>query len=199
MNPLVFASQSRYKKRLFDRLQLTYEAVTPAYDEVFQPGLTPPEQAVFLARGKARSLIPRFPDHVIVGSDQVISLGNRIFTKPGTTRANVQQLMDLTGQTHELHSAFSVWVPETRESIDRVITSRIRFHEGLSPQFLRQLVEQDQSQDCAGGYKLESLGIFLIASLDTPDPNAIEGLALLSLIQVLGDLGYFPSRFKKPA
>jgi len=193
--PILLATTSKYKKALFNILNLPYDCAAPPYEEIIQEGADPIAAACELAAGKAQSLGELYPHHLIIGTDQVLALGSKIFTKPNTTEKAVKQLLELSGKTHCLHSAFHLYQPQSGIATTQCVTASLTFHAHLSPQYLKEMVEADQSQDCVGGYKYESRGIFLMEKIETPDTNAIVGLPLIALIEELQKLGYFPNRF----
>ena len=191
---IVLATGSSYKIALFERLGLPFTSCSPDYEEIVPPGRAPEHVARELAEGKARSLVEVFPDHLIIGADQVLALGSEIFQKPQTTERAVAQLMRLRGKTHFLHTA--VYLLNTRAGEnDRarhlLVSSAITFYDDLDEGRLHRLVEADASQDCVGGYKFESRGVQLMKRVETSDTNAIVGLPLLELVGELRDLGYF--------
>ncbi len=196
MKPIVLATTSKYKIELFGRLGLPFRTASPKFEEILNPRRPPKNQAVALATGKAQSLGKSFPGSLIIGTDQVLALGKQVFTKPGTTDRAVTQLLELSGKTHSLHSAFALWNPSTEELVTRVVTARLTFHSDFTPEYLREMVEADGSQDCVGGYKYESMGIFLMEHIRTSDTNTIVGLPLIALIRELQEMGYFPDRFR---
>lgn len=197
MKPILLATTSKYKRELFEKLGLAFEMAAPPYEEQVVEGVEPADLASMLATGKAQSLGQTWPDHLIIGADQVLALGQQVFTKPETTERAVAQLLSLSGQTHSLHTAFSLWDPARQKLVSRVVSSQLTFHPRLSPDFLRRMVEEDHSQDCVGAYKFESRGIFLFEKVESSDINAIIGLPLLAMIEELSRFGYFPIAFYK--
>lgn len=198
MKPILLATQSPYKMALFQRLSLPFETVTPPFEERWNTSEEPGRVAERLALGKAESLAHAYPHHLIIGSDQVLSLDGKIFSKPGTTENAVQQLLELRGKAHLLHTAFALLEPLPLWLESGLVTSELVLFADLSVEYLQSLVVADQTQDCVGGYKFESQGIVLFERVQTPDPNAIVGLPLLSLIGILRGRGYFPSPKKYP-
>lgn len=196
VKPLVLASQSKYKIALFKKLAIPFETVAPDYVEDSSLAMPPADLAQTLATGKAHSLRTLFKQHVIIGADQVLALGKEVFCKPGTVDKAVAQLLKLSGQTHELHTAFTLLDSETGGQRSEVVTSQIRFHANLDPLFLRALVERDQTTDCVGAYKIESSGLMLMDSIKMEDPTAIEGLPLMRLASALSQWGYLLNRFR---
>src|SRR5215475_5130392 len=110
--PLILASQSRARKMLLANAGLTFEAVPADIDErglqqaskLYGPG----EIAKLLAREKAAWVSARKAGHYVIGADQTLALGERLFNKPDGRVAAAEQLRALSGQTHELHSAIVV-------------------------------------------------------------------------------------------
>lgn len=181
MTGLILASTSPYKKQLFQRLGLEFTVCAPNFHERIIPEKSPADLALLLAEGKAGSLFTKYPDSFIVGADQVLALGDRVFSKPGSAECAVKQLKELMGRTHHLFTAYAILNAQTGESKTRVVHSRLRMRTIFDQRLLHRLVNQDRAWDCVGGYKFESLGIQLFSSIRTSDPNAIVGLPLLTL------------------
>src|ERR1700753_2644979 len=110
--PLVLASQSRARKMLLANAGLSFEVIPADIDE---RGLQqasklsgPGEIAKLLAREKAAWVSARNAGHYVVGADQTLALGNRLFNKPANRAAAAEQIRALAGQTHALHSAIAI-------------------------------------------------------------------------------------------
>lgn len=185
---LVLASTSRYRQELLARLGVPFEAIAPTCDEeaIRDPRWSAQELAEARAAAKAASIAARHPERIVIGSDQVLALGDRILGKPGTRAAACAQLAELSGRTHRLLTAMTV-----------VHRSVVRRHTAIADVTLRRLqpaqiaryVARDEPIDCAGSYKLERGGIALIERIRTDDHSAITGLPLLALIGILEDFG----------
>ena len=196
MSRIVLATTSRYKRALFEKLGLPFTTAAPPFEEVIDPEEEPRQLAINLAVGKARSLSDRFPDATIIGADQILAHRGTMLTKPGTVDKTLEQLLRLRGSTHQLHTAFAIHQPRQNRLITGCDTSTLSMHDHLSKTFLKQMVMEDETWDCVGGYKYESKGIFLFKAIAAEDPNAIVGLPLLSLVRELQTLGFFPGRFE---
>src|SRR5690242_20146452 len=111
-NPLVLASQSRARKMLLAGAGLSFETMPAGIDErgVQQASKVsaPAEVASLLAREKARWVSERKAGHYVVGADQTLALGNRLFNKPDSREAAAEQIRSLAGHTHKLHSSIAV-------------------------------------------------------------------------------------------
>src|SRR5437660_621537 len=94
--PLVLASKSRTRQMLLAAAGISFEAVGAEIDEraVQQAsGLSSPgEIAALLAREKALAVSARRPGRWVVGADQTLALGMRLFSKPDGREAAAAQL-----------------------------------------------------------------------------------------------------------
>jgi septum formation protein len=188
MRHVVLASTSRYRRALLERLRIPFEAAPPRYDEREPPGEGAEAIAETHALGKARSLAVAYPESLIIGSDQVVSLEDRILGKPGTRARAIEQLRVLRGREHTLITALVVLDAVTFRVERHLDRTRLRLRD-LSDAEIRAYVDADEPLDCAGSYRSESLGIALFEYLRGDDPTAIVGLPLAGLVRLLGALG----------
>jgi septum formation protein len=188
---LVLASTSSYRRALLDRLGVPFRCRAPLCDESTlqreSAGLEPRCLAETLAMAKASSLAREEPGSTIIGCDQLVSFGGRVFGKPGTAERAVDQLLSLSGQTHELITALVV----TRgiDAFRHTDVTRLRMRP-LARDAIERYIAADRPFDCAGSYKLESRGILLFDRIDSEDHSAITGLPLIALVTILRDLGF---------
>ncbi|MBN1946109.1 MAG: septum formation protein Maf [Bradymonadales bacterium] len=189
--PIVLASRSPYRIELFRRLGLPFSAVAHRCDEeaLKMDRSDLPLLASTLARLKAESLKERYPEALIVGSDQVAELDGEILGKPGDEQAAVAQLMRMRGRVHRLITALALVRPGPKGGVETAVDiTRLKMRD-LSDQEIRSYVHRDRPLDCAGSYRIERLGIALFESIETEDFTAIIGLPLLSLVSMLRELG----------
>ncbi len=185
---IILASTSAYRRALLERLKIPFSCVAPAIDESLykDKGLTPRELALELSRVKARAVAHLHPDALVIGSDQVAALDQVIFDKPGSEEKAFEQLSLMNGRRHSLFTAVTLIANGQEESFIDITSLTMR---QLSDQQLRHYIKTDQPLDCAGSYKIESLGIALFEKIETFDSTAIIGLPLLQLISVMSTLG----------
>jgi septum formation protein len=187
-SPLILASQSRARQVLLTNAGISFEAVTAEIDEraVQQAsGLSAPgEIASLLAREKALSVSARQPGKFVIGADQTLALGDRLFSKPAGRAQAAEQLRTLAGRSHELHSAVAV-----------VRDGKILFEAvAIAGMTMRRLGEAeidvylDEAGDAVtssvGAYQLEGLGVHLFERIEG-DHFTILGLPLLPLLAFL--------------
>jgi septum formation protein len=185
---LILASQSKARRRLLKRLGIKF-LVRPAHldEEAVARSIRRPRELVLeLARQKAASISSRYPQDVVIGSDQVLVFKGRVYGKPGTESKAVRQLKEFSGQWIQLLTAVIIRGPAGEMSF--VHETKMKFH-SLSPKAVREYVRIDQPLDCAGSFKFECLGISLFEAVQTDDPTAIEGLPLLQVADALRRMG----------
>lgn len=186
---LVLASTSPYRRQLLERLQVPFEVAKPGVDETPRPDETPAELAGRLAREKAEAVAPRFPDALIIGSDQVALLGDRALSKPGDHANAVAQLRAMRGQTIRFLTALAVHDAASGRGSAAIVPTDVAFRDYSDAEIERYLA-LEQPYDCAGSAKSEALGIVLIRAIRGDDPNALIGLPLIALVDLLAEHGY---------
>lgn len=172
-----------------DRLGLPFTINGSMIDEAAQSNEDPIALVHRLSREKAQAVADRFPDAVIIGSDQVAVRGRSILGKPGTAERCIQQLQDASGQRVLFHTGVHVIDLKNRRHEAHVDTTTVQFR-SLSTEEIRSYVEKDNPLDCAGGFKVESLGISLFERVDSVDPTALTGLPLIWLTGALRRAGF---------
>jgi len=185
---LVLASTSTYRRALLERLGLDFECVAPGIDESALAEETAANTALRLARAKAASVAARFPDALVIGSDQVATLGPLRLDKPGTHANAARQLSALSGQTAQFDTAVCVLDASRDAAWIRLVPCRVTFRR-LAARTIETYLQREQPYDCAGSAKSEGLGIALIERIDTDDPTALIGLPLIALTELLADAG----------
>jgi septum formation protein len=186
---LVLASTSKYRRSLLDRLSLPYTVQGPMIDESALPGEDPIALVSRLARAKAHAVAERYPQGVIIGSDQAAILGRTILGKPETVERCVEQLRNASGQRVSFHTAVHVVDLRNRRHEAHVDTTTVAFR-SLAETEIRNYVARENPLDCAGGFKAESLGIALFDRIDSQDPTALIGLPLIWLAGALRRAGF---------
>ena len=185
---LVLASSSRYRRELLARLGLAFESCDPGVDEQPLPAEAPADTATRLAQLKAQAAAARFPDALIIGSDQVAACDGRQLGKPGDHARAVRQLRSLSGRVVQFHTAVALLDAATRAMQSRVVPCRVVFRR-LSEERIEAYLRREQPYDCAGSARAEALGIALIARIESDDPTSLIGLPLIALTEMLERAG----------
>jgi septum formation protein len=185
---IVLASTSRYRRELLNRLQVPFSAVNPGIEESALPGEPPEAMATRLATAKALAVASDHPDAVIIGCDQVAVSEGKIVGKPGNHENAVRQLRELSGRDAIFYTAICVHDASSGRTAIRVVPYRVKFRV-LDDAVIQRYLERERPYDCAGSAKSEGLGIALIERMEGEDPNALVGLPLIALVDLLGECG----------
>ncbi|MGK6315091.1 Maf-like protein [Neorhizobium sp. DT-125] len=190
--PLVLASSSPFRRMLMENAGLTFESRAADIDErKIEAGLEsalPDEVASTLAKAKALEVSSHFPEALVIGSDQTMSLGSRVYHKPKSLAEAKESLLSLSGKTHRLNSAIAL------ARNDEVVWEHIAHADltvrMLSESFVDRYLERVGKKvfGSVGAYQLEGEGIQLFSKIEG-DYFTILGLPMLPLLQKLRVLG----------
>lgn len=182
--PLVLASTSIYRSELLARLRLPFQTAAPDVDEAPLADESAKQTSWRLSRAKAQAVAAHYPDALIIGSDQVALLGNQQLGKPLTHDNAVRQLRAMRGQTVTFYTALTLFNARTGDIQTEVAINHVHYREMTDTQ-IESYLHKEQPYHCAGSAKSEGLGIALISSMEGDDPNALVGLPLILLVNML--------------
>jgi len=185
---LILGSTSVYRRELLERLRIPFSVESPHVDESPLPGELPATLACRLALAKAQAVAERFPDAVVIGSDQVADLDGVALGKPGTHARAVRQLRQMSGQVVIFQTAVAVVCKQSGFSKESLALVKVKFRE-LSDAEIENYLQAEQPYDCAGSAKSEGLGIALLERIDNDDPTALVGLPLIRTAALLRAAG----------
>jgi MAF protein len=188
---LVLASTSPYRRQLLDRLGLPFITARPDVDERPRAGESPQTLVARLAEAKARAVAPDHPNALIIGSDQVAVVNDRILGKPGDRASAIAQLENASGQTLVFQTGLCLLNTSTDHLETLVEPFRVHFRR-LSRSQIEGYLDREQPFDCAGSFRSEGLGIALFERMEGDDPNTLIGLPLMRLVALLENEGIFP-------
>jgi len=181
---VVLASSSPFRRELLARLQIPFETAVPDTDESPLPGEEPAATARRLAEAKARAVAQRYPDALIIGSDQVAASDGERFGKPGRREHASAQLRLMRGKEVVFHTGLCLLDSATGRAQVRCIDTHVGFRP-LSDAEIESYLDKEDALNCAGSARSEGLGIALLAYLRGDDPNALVGLPLIALCDML--------------
>jgi len=191
MRQLVLASTSDYRKALLARLELPFITAAPGVDETPLADEDATQLVVRLASAKAQALAQRYPDHLIIGSDQVCVVAGKICGKPHTEARAREQLRAASGHSVVFYTGLALF--DSRDGSLQVLCEPFSVDfRTLTESEITAYVSKEQPLDCAGSFKSEGLGITLFDRLSGRDPNTLVGLPLIALCDMLRTAGVNP-------
>ena len=211
--PLILASSSPYRRELLGKLNLPFTCASPAIDETARIDERAKALVMRLSRAKAAAVASRADTPagaLIIGCDQVAELDAAIIGKPRDHLDAVQQLRRMSGREVMLYSG--IVLLDTRgddggdgggsnsnsdsysdNDNDPAIQTAVEcFHvefRRLTDATIERYLAAEQPYQCCGSLKAEGVGIALLARLRGDDPNAVIGLPLIRLVEMLGNVG----------
>ncbi|UIL51073.1 MULTISPECIES: Maf family protein [Pantoea] len=188
---ILLASTSPFRKALLDKLGLPFITAAPEVDETPQPGETAEVLVSRLAVAKAKALAQAYPDHWIIGSDQVCVLNGMITGKPHTVENARAQLRAASGNRITFYTGLALFHPASQQLMQCCEPFVVHFRD-LSEAEIAAYIEKEQPLYCAGSFKSEGLGICLFDRLEGRDPNTLVGLPLIALNGMLRQAGINP-------
>ncbi len=185
---VILASGSRYRLAQLETIGVRAHPIPPDIDETPRAGEDPAELALRLAATKAAEVARRHPAAIVIAADQVASLDGKLRGKPGSAFAQASQLGECAGRELCFHTAVVVQRDGAGfkgQHVDRTL-ARMR---DLTAAEIARYVEREPAIDCAGGFKVEGLGITLFDEIESRDPSALVGLPLIAVARMLRACG----------
>jgi septum formation protein len=185
---IILASSSKYRQALLARLRLPFDCISVDIDETRLLNESPEQLVKRLAISKAGVISKKYTEALVIGSDQVAVFGNQVIGKPGNHLNATQQLKQFSG--NKIQFLTGVALSCDSMAIENYAMSEVivKF-KPLTDKQIENYLLLDKPYDCAGSFKVESLGIALFESVKSDDPTSLEGLPLILVSNLLRDAG----------
>lgn len=188
---LILASTSPFRSALLASTGLTFSTCNSKVDETKIQSADPSDLARQRSEAKALAASDNYPSCIVIGADQVASFENLAFDKAESHDEAEARLRQLSGQTHFLHSAYSlVYRPHGEKSI--VLRSRIvkvgMTMRKLTDTHIIKYLETEEWRGCVGCYRVEGRGMHLFEKIDR-DQSSVIGLPLHEILSDLRTVG----------
>lgn len=185
---IVLASSSPYRRQILERVKLAFICHAPNVDESVLPGRSAPALVARLALTKAKAVAEHYPNGLIIGADQVADHRGEIIGKPADHQDAVRQLQSMSGSVITLYAGVVLYDPAGNDVQSAVEPFVVEFRE-LDADLIDRYLKAEQPYNCCGSLKAEGPGIALLKRLQGEDPNALVGLPLIRLIDMLKNAG----------
>ncbi len=184
LKPLILASTSSIRQRVLRQAGCDFEVFKPQVDEAQLKATlsydSHSELARLLSCEKALSLSAKYPQHHIIGADQIASLNGQILNKTQSIRDCISQLKQCCGQTHTLYSAVSL-VKNNKVLLSYIERAQLTM-KALTEAEIETYVHLDKPLYSCGGYYFEEHGEDLFSQV-VGEKETILGLPLNGLMQ----------------
>lgn len=187
--PLILASSSKHRRKLLKTITNNFQSFSPNIDESPMKGESVKSLVTRLSVAKAQAVAKIKGNALIIGSDQAAIFDGKIIGKPKNHAAAVEHLMIVSGKSITLQTGVALLNSQSNTVQSTVVPATVTFRT-LNEKLVNAYLKTDKPYDCAGSVKVESLGIMLIESIRSDDPNALIGLPLIKLITMLNNENY---------
>lgn len=183
--PLVLASASPRRKELLQALGLPFIAVAPHIDEDPNPLQTAQATAMRLSEEKALIIADKYPDHIVIGADTLVTSNGIILGKPCSRRhAETLFTRHLNGSFHRVITGVTLACLGAKKTVKWVSETRIKFKRFTPREIQKLFAEAISPTDKAGGYAIQEDGEKLVSEYDG-FYSTVVGLPMEDLIKQL--------------
>ena len=199
VKPLLLASKSSARLAMLSAAGVSLEAAAPMVDEdsiraaMLADGACARDMADALAEAKAVKMSRKYPETLVLGSDQILERGDgAILGKAESPDEAKEALSQLSGQTHRLYSA--AVIAEAGKPVWRHIDKAALTMRPLNAGFIDYYVERywEEIRPCVGCYRIEAEGVQLFSRVEGSQ-FTVMGMPLLEILDYLRVRGNLPS------
>jgi len=185
---VILASSSVFRKQLLSKLRIPFKCISPDIDESRQKGESVTSYVKRLSINKALKVAESHAGSIVIGSDEVADLNNKILGKPLTKSNAVKQLRMISGNKVIFRTGLCVMNSDSKKYLSSVNNYTIYF-KNLDNKLIKSYLEADDVLKCAASIRIEGAAINLVKSMNGKDPSSIMGLPLLKVIEYLEKFG----------
>jgi septum formation protein len=181
--PLILASASPRRRDLLETAGLTFQIIPSDIHEEDYPFTDPKSYARLLAETKALSVSNRHPDSWVIGADSIVVIDGNVLEKPTSISEARQMIQMLSGNTHEVHTAFAIACKQNARLFSDVVSTAVSF-KPLTEYEIEWYVHTSEPYDKAGGYAIQGLGSFMVKHITGSYTNVV-GLPVCEVVDYL--------------
>jgi len=187
MKTIILASTSPRRKEILSKSGLKFKTVASDFEEDMSLKLKPLELAKFLSKGKAEAVTKKYPNHIVIGADTFIALGNNLLGKPHTAAKAKQMLKQISGKTLSVITGFTIIDTGSGKRVSKAVETKV-FIKRLTDSEINNYVKTKEPLDKAGAFAIQELGSLIVKKIEGDYFN-IVGLPLYDLVQSLKKFG----------
>ena len=180
---LILASKSPRRSYLLRQAGITFDVIPSRVDESQIPVGAPESHVGILARAKAEDVASRNPDRWVIGADTIVLINGDLLGKPKDKESAREMLRQLSGQTHQVYTGFSICCQERQKQISDTVCTDVTF-KALTADEIEWYIQTDEPFDKAGAYAIQGLGAFLVRRINGSYTNVV-GLPVCEVIEHL--------------
>lgn len=163
--PLVLASNSPRRARIFEQIGLEFEVIPSDIPEVIPQGHAPEAAVIGLARQKANQVAQNVKNRIVVGADTIVVLNSKILGKPSSLSEAQAMLCSLSGQTHTVYTGIAIMDADSLEIATDCESTRVTFRE-LNGSEIDLYLNLDNPIDKAGAYGIQDRSALFVEGIN---------------------------------
>tara|TARA_Y100000766_G_scaffold219336_1_gene191262 strand:- start:528 stop:1106 length:579 start_codon:yes stop_codon:yes gene_type:complete len=188
MRRIILASSSKHRKKLMKQLKISFSCVSPDIDESRKKSEPVSSFVKRLSIEKAEKIAILNKQAIVIGSDEVAVVKNKILGKPITKKNAQKQLRLISGNEVNFKTGLCVIDMLYKKKFSCVVNYKIILRK-LTDDVIDSYINKEDILNCAGSIKLEGLAISLVSKAQGNDPTSVIGLPLIKLTEYLTKLG----------
>ena len=187
--PIILGSSSKTRQKLLSTLLLDFTVISPDIDESPNPDEDAKTLSQRLAKEKNIAIQAKIKKpSIIISCDQTMLLEQEMIGKPQDKADAISIISRCSGKTAYFYTSLCVFDPRTRQIYARTVRTMVTYKK-YTPATALRYINKENTLNAAGAIHCESLGIALLQSIESDDPNALLGLPLIQLCTILNDIG----------
>jgi septum formation protein len=180
---IILASNSPRRRYLLKQAGIEFNVVPSNFDESRVARQDPYQYVRILSRHKAEDIAGQYPDRWVIGADTIVSIGGKILGKPRDKSEARAMLEQLSGQTHQVYTGFTICCVDMQKQFTDVVDTDVTFKK-LTSDEIQWYIHTNEPFGKAGAYAIQGLGTFLVARINGSYTNVV-GLPVCEVIEYL--------------
>ncbi|MCB9203192.1 MAG: septum formation protein Maf [Flavobacteriales bacterium] len=148
---IILGSKSPRRKELLENLGITFEVKTIEFDESYPKNIPISEITKYLAKKKASNYSIN-KNEILIVSDTIVEIDNRILEKPKTEQDAREMLVKLSNNSHNVHSSLGIKTDTSEIYLND--TTNVFFN-SISEQEIEYYIKHYNVMDKAGSYGIQ--------------------------------------------
>jgi len=188
--PIILGSASKTRKLLLEKLKIDFTVLSPDIDESPKEHEDAKSLSQRLALEKNLTLQQKIVQPaVIISCDQTMLMNDEIIGKPSDKSHAISIITRCSGKTAHFFTSLCVYDPSSKSIFSKTVTTEVTY-KPFTAETAANYIQNEDTLNATGAIHCEGLGICLLQSIQSDDPNAVLGLPLIELCSILTLIGF---------
>ena len=168
---IILASGSPRRQQFLKDLGVEFEIILKEIDESFPSELKAEDIAIYISEKKASAFNDLHNDDILITSDTIVWINNKALGKPKDKEEAIKMLKELSGNVHEVISAFTI--KTSSETYSDFSSTKVFFNQ-LSNEEINYYIDNFNPYDKAGSYGIQEwIGTIGISKIEGSYNNVV--------------------------